>query len=868
MAKQQYYFRKKPTPLFPAFNPAVIDVMPSMFAYLQAQAIISAGASNNEYGDTVNLYPLAEDTTRKAWPGNEGNINTYGIYPFVRPDANGGLYTGGETASESTKLLFPSSPWNRKYQFNADGLAFAGWGDLSSGFGGKPQGNLRSVVEYVDSNHALGTVSVKNIPVSSLFGEIPETLKPRLVHTVNIGDFVPGMSYQNPNFYWYFDARKVRNTPHGMLGWPVYTAITGANVSRLASGAGYYDLSGISKVTGTNAGTVEIFVSSPNDSVEDRYISGGATQGTTALESTIFESPLFAVCCRWNSTAKTYGFYIRYYTASGQQESPVLYTTTPDEPRDIHFVIKHQNATFSVNAIDNEGITKSFNSPGLGSNPLFSKTVIGCTGAQAGTVSTGSGTTPLYFTVFPGITRHVRLFSTVLTEDAITELQNGGKPEDFIMPRVWQTAYGCYGEFLGQFFRLDSSPFLRPPRITNSCQATGTSVSTVSFTGSNVSIFKASVRETVADGGYDMTNSHDIVKPDYCLYASRLFIGTYTSSASPWTLSPWYILANYDPTNFTPATIKVTPEHPNEDVPPVTVGVKVGDSAIEQQRYVGDIAKIARRLFKNVVDELEQQDFGLGMPTMPLYVDYNLIARISVDKVGQFAGLNAVRQLGADEFTTRGGYFAVDNPVKYPGYPLNLVFINTQWGGDNVVIIVGGEDLGNMKGAGILMAQPLALIKVQDGSTHFIAASLSNDGVSDEIEIGSGCVGDHPFYVQWINDRGGYNSYMFNTRNTVETERTDTVNVQRADISDEFDTQVTASFKIERRITTGVDNLTREEYDKLLGIFKSPRIQWWNEEAEQWVTVLGGDQSNTWDTNSGLGSIEVTFIYPRILLQQ
>ena len=140
--------------------------------------------------------------------------------------------------------------------------------------------------------------------------------------------------------------------------------------------------------------------------------------------------------------------------------------------------------------------------------------------------------------------------------------------------------------------------------------------------------------------------------------------------------------------------------------------------------------------------------------------------------------------------------------------------------------------------------------------------------VSYETEIGAGCVGDHPFYVQWINDRGGYNSYMFNTRNTVETERTDTVNVQRADISDEFDTQITSSFKIERRITTGVDNLTREEYDKLLGIFKSPRIQWWNEEAEQWVTVLCADQSNTWDTNSGLGSIEVTFIYPRILLQQ
>ena len=109
---------------------------------------------------------------------------------------------------------------------------------------------------------------------------------------------------------------------------------------------------------------------------------------------------------------------------------------------------------------------------------------------------------------------------------------------------------------------------------------------------------------------------------------------------------------------------------------------------------------------------------------------------------------------------------------------------------------------------------------------------------------------------------------MFNARKQFIDERTDTVNVQRADISDESDTQLAASFKIERRITTGIDNLNRQEYTKLAGIIRSPRVQWWNEESQTWVTILCGDQSNTWDTNSGLGSIEVTFIYPRILLQQ
>lgn len=852
MAKQQYYFRKKPTSLFPAFNPAVIDVMPSMFAYLQAQAIINAGESNNEYGDTVNLYPLGENTYRKAYPGNQGNVNTYGFYPFVRPHGDGKEYVGGETpvaGNGGTQVRLPDAWGNRKYQFNAGGLAFNGWGDTSPK---NPGGVLRSVVEWVDAEHPNGIVSTKDIPFSKIAGDTPKDLLPELSHVVNVGGQISGNT--NPGFYWHFDTKKVKHTYRGVIGYPSFTRVIGAPIQRIAGGVSYIDL-GNGVITPGKMSTVLIFISTPTDDLDDRN-DAVYPNGTTDAESEIFESPAYTILAQWLSSSKTYRFYVRY-TENSVQSNKVLFDVHSTAPRDVFFTCKVQGTTVSIEWTFDDGNGSSVTLNNVTANPVFTKTAIGGTGTPVRTVV---GDTNVNTSPYPGVTRSVRVFNTILADDNINAIKSD--PVGFIMPRQWINAFGCTHEFTPD--NLCEIVSFENPKWYNTALQTA---SNMQFSGSTV-FFRVSTRETVKEG-LDEALHGELVKTDYCLYASRLFIGTYTSSASPWTLSPWYILANYDPTNFTPATIKVTPERPNEDVPPVTVGVKVGDSAIEQQRYVGDIAKVAQRLFKNVVDELEQQDFGLGMPTMPLYVDYNLIARISVDKVGEFAGLNAVRQLGADEFTTRGGYFAVDNPVKYPGYPLNLVFVNTQWGGDNVIFIIDGDlNGGIITSAGILMGQPLVLIKVEDGTQKFTAVSQSNDVVYYEIEIGSGCVGDNPFYVQWINDRGGYNSYMFNTRNTVETERTDTVNVQRADISDEFNTQVTSSFKIERRITTGVDNLTREEYDKLLGIFKSPRIQWWNEEAEQWVTVLCADQSNTWDTNSGLGSIEVTFIYPRILLQQ
>lgn len=332
--------------------------------------------------------------------------------------------------------------------------------------------------------------------------------------------------------------------------------------------------------------------------------------------------------------------------------------------------------------------------------------------------------------------------------------------------------------------------------------------------------------------------------------------------ATAWTPSPYDIVAEYDPNNFLPKTVKVTPDIPNTDIGTVTIGVATQNEG----EYEGDISKIARSLFRNVI---RTAPAAVPAPSSPVTwianVDYNLRADMSVENVGSYTALNAVRQFNKSLLFNKM-MFCINSPViQYPGFPLSVAVVN----GDFYYPTTSNVLLLTTEGSSSLLAatqEPHVVLDVPAGTNKVIAMNTAL-GTVRELNITQGCVADNPFYVRWINTIGGYDYHMFNNRKQIEEERADTVNVQLADTSDETDTQVTASFKIEKRITSGVDNLPLTEYTKVTGIVKSPRIQWWDADAQVWTTLLCTDLSNIWDTNSGLGSVELTFIFPRTLLQ-
>ena len=294
--------------------------------------------------------------------------------------------------------------------------------------------------------------------------------------------------------------------------------------------------------------------------------------------------------------------------------------------------------------------------------------------------------------------------------------------------------------------------------------------------------------------------------------------------------------------------ITIQPKYPNEDIPPVVIGVSTG--ALNE--YEGDISKIMKRLFRNTTQAIEAEGVSA-------YRDFNLRADAEIINIGYYVALNAVRQFG--EQFPQGPYIASTLPIiKYAGYPLSIAITGKATDSDDKTFIPVTLSLDGKK---LSITEPHFVIDVPEG-----AQSIGIDGTAQRADIVQGCIGDQPFYIRWINTQGGYDYYMFNARKQYETERADTVNIQRADVTDENDTQASASFSIERRVTTGMDNLPADAYAKLLGVIKAPRIEWWNEQNSRWVALVTDNVSNTWDTNSGLGSIELTFIFPRTLLQQ
>lgn len=297
--------------------------------------------------------------------------------------------------------------------------------------------------------------------------------------------------------------------------------------------------------------------------------------------------------------------------------------------------------------------------------------------------------------------------------------------------------------------------------------------------------------------------------------------------------------------------LTVSPEYPNAAIPPVSVGVPNSDGS----KSTGDIAAVARRCFRDLVEEIPQ-DGG----TLPLSVDYNLVANISVDEVGSFAAINCVHQYGEGLTSQTAPYFAILRAVKYPGYPLNVAVVNPSYQDDTQPVMIQAKSGGSVVSQGNLSGQPHVVVSVPDGVDELTVGDVS-------LPVETGCVEDSPVLIQWINNEGGYDARMFNARHTTDIERTDTEQTEFADPQGSRDRIEASFFRVQKSVTVGDDMLTKEEYDRLLGVLSSPRVYCWDAALGLWIGVVLEDMTASWDSLSNVGAIEFTFAFPQKRLQ-
>lgn len=119
----------------------------------------------------------------------------------------------------------------------------------------------------------------------------------------------------------------------------------------------------------------------------------------------------------------------------------------------------------------------------------------------------------------------------------------------------------------------------------------------------------------------------------------------------------------------------------------------------------------------------------------------------------------------------------------------------------------------------------------------------------------------NPFYIRWINQKGGWDTYMFeqHKKYTQEVDRGDQYVL--ANSRDPYASQTRGELAPEFKniVQAGAEQLDENDFNLLKGIALSPLVQRFNRSIEVWQRVLVNDTDLTWDTKTPRNTVSYEF---------
>lgn len=119
----------------------------------------------------------------------------------------------------------------------------------------------------------------------------------------------------------------------------------------------------------------------------------------------------------------------------------------------------------------------------------------------------------------------------------------------------------------------------------------------------------------------------------------------------------------------------------------------------------------------------------------------------------------------------------------------------------------------------------------------------------------------NPFYVRWINQKGGWDTYMFeqHKKYTQEVDRGDQYVL--ANSRDPYASQTRGELAPEFKniVQAGAEQLDENDFNLLKGIALSPLVQVYNYQTGEWQRVLVDDTDLTWDTKAPRNTVSYEF---------
>lgn len=119
----------------------------------------------------------------------------------------------------------------------------------------------------------------------------------------------------------------------------------------------------------------------------------------------------------------------------------------------------------------------------------------------------------------------------------------------------------------------------------------------------------------------------------------------------------------------------------------------------------------------------------------------------------------------------------------------------------------------------------------------------------------------NPFYIRWINQKGGWDTYMFeqHKKYTQEVDRGDQYVL--ANFRDPYASQTRDELAPEFKniVQAGAEQLDENDFNLLKGIALSPLVQVYNYQIGVWQRVLVDDTDLTWDTKAPRNTVSYEF---------
>lgn len=119
----------------------------------------------------------------------------------------------------------------------------------------------------------------------------------------------------------------------------------------------------------------------------------------------------------------------------------------------------------------------------------------------------------------------------------------------------------------------------------------------------------------------------------------------------------------------------------------------------------------------------------------------------------------------------------------------------------------------------------------------------------------------NPFYIRWINQKGGWDTYMFeqHKKYTQEVDRGDQYVLANSRDSYASQTRGELAPEFKNIVQAGAEQLDENDFNLLKGIALSPLVQVYNYSIGVWQRVLVDDTDLTWDTKAPRNTVSYEF---------